>query len=221
VGSISTSKKVNSVSLKAALIYTWSISHEDDDGYQDGEPKDIKHNIVPYRDDISVEDCKKAIIELSIASYGRFSTRIPHVIYKIQITFKRQTYHGIKKIPSKIKNLLGSTPESVYYNTKEGVRVHQDGRTSEVKLSEVKGSEVKGSEVKGSEEGKPFSLSLTEERKNNQRSSSQNRSQKEVNMVVPEHAIYGRKEIAEFLQWSIYLVDKHMPDFKRAGIYIS
>ena len=37
-------------------------------------------------------------------------------------------------------------------------------------------------------------------------------------MVVPEHALYGRKEIAEYLQWSIYLVDKHMPDFKRAGI---
>lgn len=37
-------------------------------------------------------------------------------------------------------------------------------------------------------------------------------------MVVPEHALQGRKEIAEYLQWSIYLVDKHMPDFKRAGI---
>ena len=37
-------------------------------------------------------------------------------------------------------------------------------------------------------------------------------------MVVPEHAIVGRKEIAEYLQWSIYLVDKHMPSFKKSGI---
>ena len=144
-GSISQSKKVNTVSLKAALLYTWAIPHFDDEGYQAGEPRDLKINIVPFRDDISIEDIKNLEIELVIAKLW--------VIFHINSTAyiqdpvwdQRQFFKGIHKIPSKIKQIIRDTPCTVMSYTQQGVVVHQDGRTSEVKLSEVKLSEVKGS----------------------------------------------------------------------------
>ncbi len=146
-GSISQSKKVNKVSLKAALLYTWAISHFDDEGYQPGEPRDLKINIVPYRDDIPLEEIKNLEIELVIAGLWNLFHINSTVYIQDPVWNERQFFKGIHKIPSKIKQIIGSTPNTVLSYTQEGVVVHPDGRTSEVKLSEVKLSEVKGSTI--------------------------------------------------------------------------
>jgi hypothetical protein len=152
-GSISQSKKVNKISLKAALLYTWAISHFDDEGFQAGEPRDIKINIVPFRDDIPLEEIKNLIIELNIAELWDVFHINSTVYIRDPVWDQRQFFKGIHKIPSKIKKIIGDTPMTVYYDTPEGVRCHLDGRISEVKLSEVKLREVKGSTPEN-----PFSL---------------------------------------------------------------
>lgn len=154
-GSISTSNKVNRLSLKAALLYTWSIPHEDDEGFQEADLRILKNKVVPFRIDIPLEDMKGLFIEI-VTIHQIINDPVPlwKVFHKNSTVFiqnpvhsDRQTYHGIKKIPSKIKKIIGDTPETVFTNTKSGVQLHQDGRTREVKLSEVKGSEEKLSEV--------------------------------------------------------------------------
>ncbi len=158
-GSISQSKKVNTVSLKAALLYTWAIPHFDDEGFQAGEPRDLKINIVPFRDDISIEDIKNLEIELVIARLWNIFHINSTAYIQDPVWDQRQFFKGIHKIPSKIKQIIGDTPYTVMLYTQQGVVVHQDGRTSEVKLSKEKLSEGKGSE-----EGKPISLSPLEEK---------------------------------------------------------
>lgn len=144
-GSISQSKKVNKVSLKAALLYTWAIPHFDDEGYQDGEPRDLKINILPFRDDIPLEEVKNLEIELVIVGLWDIFHINSTVYIRDPVWEQRQFFKGIKRIPSKIKLLIGDTPKTVMSSTPDGISVHQDGRTREVKLSEVKRSEVKGS----------------------------------------------------------------------------
>src|SRR3989344_7748282 len=46
---ISHSIQVNSLPVKAALLFTWMISHADDDGRMLGEAKFIKAKVVPMQ----------------------------------------------------------------------------------------------------------------------------------------------------------------------------
>jgi hypothetical protein len=62
-GSISTSRKVNRLSLKAALLYTWAIPHFDDEGFQEGDPQTLKARIVPLRDEIPVSEIAALVSE--------------------------------------------------------------------------------------------------------------------------------------------------------------
>ncbi len=144
-GSISQSNKVNKVSLKAALLYTWAIPHFDDEGFQAGEPKHLKINIVPFRDDIPLEEIKNLEIELNIAGLWEVFHINSTAYIHDPVWEERQFFKGIKRIPSKIKQIIGDTPNTVYHSTPQGVQCHPNGRTREVKLSEVKRREVKGS----------------------------------------------------------------------------
>ncbi len=160
-GSISTSKKVNQISLKAALIYTWAIPHFDDEGFQDGEPREIKRKIVPYRDEISIEDVKNTIIELSINKLWKVFHKNSTVFIYDPVFNSRQSFAGLHKIPSKIKPLVVDVPETVFSIINNSVQVHGGPCISKVKLSEVKLSEVKRSEVPQN----PISLSLNQNQK--------------------------------------------------------
>jgi hypothetical protein len=142
-GSISTSKKVNQISLKAALLYTWAIPHFDDEGFQDGEPRELKRKIVPYRDEITIEDIKNAIIELNIKGLWKIFHKNSTVFIQDPVFSERQSFSGLHKIPSKIKSLINNTPETVLSIINNSVQVHGGSCISEVKLSEVKLSEVK------------------------------------------------------------------------------
>ena len=144
-GSITQSKKVNKVSMKAALVYTWAITKFDDDGFQPGEPRDIKVNVVPFRDDITIEDIKNIIIELNIAGLWKVFHVNSTVFIQDPVFLERQSYAAIHKIPSKIRPLVEKTPETVFNNTNGGVRCHLVGEAMVPKLSEVKLSKEKRS----------------------------------------------------------------------------
>ena len=168
--SISTSKKVNALSLQAALLYTFAISHFDDEGFMDGDPRIIKSQIVPLRDDIPVEIIAHLIAEISTI-HEKVGAEIPlwvihnsstELYLQDPVFNERQSFKGIHKIPSKIKMIVEKVKKQ-RKNTPSGAEGEIEGsgsitlgsaegvhKLSEVKLSEVKGREGKY-EGKGSE----------------------------------------------------------------------
>lgn len=65
-GSISTSERVNRLSLKAALLYTWLLTHADDQGRMSGDTETVKAVVVPLRKDIEVAEVPKLLIEMEV-----------------------------------------------------------------------------------------------------------------------------------------------------------
>lgn len=136
--------------MPAALLYTWSISHFDDEGLQEADPKYLKHEIVPYREDLPIESIKPLIIELVKAGLWNIYYTKDNVFIEDPVFFERQPMGGIHKIPSKIKPLLKGIQPSMFIDTPDGVRIHtplcSGARPSVPKRSEVKLSEEKRSE---------------------------------------------------------------------------
>ena len=139
------SSKVNRLSLPAALLYTWAIANFDDYGFQEGDPRVIKGVIFPKRDDMTVEKIEELTNEIVSINDDPPLWKIyivgQDIFIQDPVWFQRQSFHGIRKKPSKILKLLVEhqvdtrlTPELV----SEGC---QFGSLSEEKLSEVKLSE--------------------------------------------------------------------------------
>jgi len=59
--SISTSERVASLGAKGALLFTWLITHCDVQGRLPGKPIVIKQQVVPFIDEIAVEDVEQAL----------------------------------------------------------------------------------------------------------------------------------------------------------------
>jgi len=140
------SSKVNRLSLPSALLYTWSIANFDDYGFQEGDPRVIKGVIFPKRDDLTVQKIEELMNEIlsinDLPPLWKVYIIGQETFLQDPVWFQRQSFHAIKKKPSKILKLLtehhidtGLTPELV----SEGC---QFGSLSEVKLSEVKLSEA-------------------------------------------------------------------------------
>ena len=64
-GSISTSERVNKLSLKAALLYTWMLAHCDDQGRISADPHTVKGTVCPMRRDIRERDIQGLLEEAS------------------------------------------------------------------------------------------------------------------------------------------------------------
>lgn len=62
--SISVSPRVNDLSLKAALIYTWLLAHCDDQGRMSGDAATVRGIVCPLRRDISEEDVRLALSDI-------------------------------------------------------------------------------------------------------------------------------------------------------------
>jgi len=112
--SISTSKKVNALSLQAALLYTFSISHFDDEGFMDGDPRILKSQVVPLRDDIPASIVPQLTEEIATI-HEKLGIEIPlWVIHRIPPLIiiqdpanpKRQSFKGIHKIPSELAQIV-------------------------------------------------------------------------------------------------------------------
>jgi hypothetical protein len=113
-GLISHSKKVNALSSEAVILYTFTMAHLDDFGYIEGDPRILKGTSVPMRDDIPIEKMP-ALIDEILTVHQKVDASIPLWIkYKVNgedIIFdpyfdERQSFHGIKRQPSRIKELL-------------------------------------------------------------------------------------------------------------------
>jgi hypothetical protein len=164
-GSISTSKKVNALSAQGVILYTFTMPHLDDEGFIDGDPKALKYTAVPLRDDIPVEEIEKLINEIATVHKKVQSTPIPlWIIHKTSqgnfiqdpVFHERQFFKGIRKKPSKIKDVVDRETNGFQQETKGCLREGEE----EVKRSEVK-EEGKGKE-KGDERVSSPPLSLKE-----------------------------------------------------------
>lgn len=193
--SICTSKKVNALSLKGEILYYRSITWEDDEGYQEGDPRTLKHNLVPFRDDIPLEEIKGLILEIcTIHEKVNDSTplwNLFHIGNKVfiqnPVADKRQTYHGVHKIPSEIRKLIGNAQSTKLKWCSSGAVMVQTGAQRVPKLSEVKLSEVKGSEVKESTKN-IISLSEEEQKK------AEEKKKKEREEINRKFQSYKEKE---------------------------
>ena len=59
--SISMSERVASLGVKGALLYTWLITHCDTQGRMQGKAKVVKHLVVPFLEEITVDDVEEAL----------------------------------------------------------------------------------------------------------------------------------------------------------------
>ena len=69
---VSQSRKVNSLSIHAALLWTWAIPWFDAYGYMEAEPDTIKLNIIPRRKDIPEKIIPGLLRELSGSGLWKF-----------------------------------------------------------------------------------------------------------------------------------------------------
>src|SRR5216117_3913192 len=65
--SISTNEQLASVSIEAALLFSWCIPHLDVDGRLAGSAMYIKANVAPLRDEITIKRIPKLLAELGQA----------------------------------------------------------------------------------------------------------------------------------------------------------
>jgi hypothetical protein len=59
--SISTSERVSTLGVKGALVYTWLLTHCDCQGRLQGKPRIVKHDVVPFLDEITIPDIEKSL----------------------------------------------------------------------------------------------------------------------------------------------------------------
>jgi len=133
--SVSTSLKVNSLSLKAALLWTWAISHFDDEGFQEGHPKALKGKVVPMREDISeaeIPALTEEIVKQGLWITHRYKspTGCEQIYIQDPVFDDKQPIHGYKTTLSKIKVLLSSGEGSP--NSGEGSHQERVSTTPEV-----------------------------------------------------------------------------------------
>jgi hypothetical protein len=61
---VSKSDKLGSVSLGAALMWTWLLTHVDDNGNYEDDPVLLKAHVLPKRRDVSLDDVQRFVEEL-------------------------------------------------------------------------------------------------------------------------------------------------------------
>lgn len=139
---ISQSSRVNRLSDFGALLYTWMIPYYDDEGRMNGDPEDVRFNIFPRRN-VAPEDVEKELLEmenLGLIDWYLVENK-PFIQMNPEAWQKRQTFHGIKRIPSEIekynlkkhkkyKELQYTTPQVVDEYTTDGEVEHQEGCSS-------------------------------------------------------------------------------------------
>ena len=112
--SISTSIKVNALSAPAVILYTFGIAHLDDEGYMDGDPRILKSQVVPLRDDIPASIVPQLTEEIATI-HEKLGIEIPlWVIHRIPPLIiiqdpaspKRQSFKGVHKIPSDLAQIV-------------------------------------------------------------------------------------------------------------------
>jgi hypothetical protein len=77
---ISASERVSALGASGALIYTWLLTHCDDQGRYAGSARKVKVQVVPLIDDIADKDVEKALAAMAksklIKRYADGETRL-------------------------------------------------------------------------------------------------------------------------------------------------
>jgi len=134
--SITTSLKVNSMTIPARLLYTWMLTRADDHGRLEGDPLHIKANVFPMTDFTGVQiaeflnEMVKADLIIWYVAEGK-------CYIQINDWDKYQTFHGITRSESKLPK---PTSKLVDRSTKLGVVVNQKRpyKLNQTKLNQTK-----------------------------------------------------------------------------------
>ena len=110
---ISTSEKINDLSLREAFIYTWIIPHLDDWGRVTGSPRKLKALIFPMKKEISISIIEKTLTKLK--SIGLFLWEDIDGVLVLQQPFDEfndhQSISESKRSKSKYPEILGVSQE--------------------------------------------------------------------------------------------------------------
>jgi len=129
--SISHSNRVNKLSDQGALLYTWMIPQYDDEGRMDGDPEDLKFNVVPRRD-ISVEQVIEILFEmedLGLITWYMADDK-PYIEMPPDVWRENQSFKGIKKQKSKIPGYKEGYQKVREHSTLKGLPLHPLGLPS-------------------------------------------------------------------------------------------
>ncbi|MBW2609933.1 MAG: hypothetical protein JRC68_06285 [Deltaproteobacteria bacterium] len=129
---ISQSQRVNYLSDKGALLYTWMIPQYDDQGRMNGDPEDVKFNVVPRRG-FTVEDVFNELTEMDRLEliYWYIVNDKPYIEMPKEAWEESQTFKGIKRQPSKIPTYNKSEHHKVINKyTFKGGALHPMGCTT-------------------------------------------------------------------------------------------
>ena len=92
---VSQSKKVNRLSLKAQIIWTWTIPFLDDYGCYTGDPEDIKTEVLPKNKKISQKDIECALKEMAeIDLIIWYNVKNGYLVQQYQDFDRFQTFKG-------------------------------------------------------------------------------------------------------------------------------
>ena len=139
--SISTSTRLSEVSEFAALLFTWTITHCDDYGHMDANPKIVKAIVVPLRDQ-TAEDVAKALKELEEKKLIRFYEADGRKYLEIDKWDAHQTFKTDRPL------MQHSPLPDDEWDAGNQTETKRKPKGNNARLREVKRSEVKRSEEK-------------------------------------------------------------------------
>ena len=135
---LSQSKRVNHLSLKAQIVWTWIIPWLDDYGCYDADAEDIKTEVFPKNTNITVKDISNALLEEEEIGLIKVFN-VNGKIYQKYDNF--ETFQTLKTDRPKKSDIPGYY-EGMELNGNQGNPAESSG-SPEVKLSKVKLSKVK------------------------------------------------------------------------------
>lgn len=137
--SISTSLKINKLSDRAALLYTWMIPHTDDFGHLEGDPMSIRAKIVPMRE-FKIEEIENDVKEMVKVGVVKSYEGGGQKYIEINNFNDFQTFRPDRPRRMEYPFPPGSVvPDMTVGNQRQPTGVIVRRKLSEVKLSEVKG----------------------------------------------------------------------------------
>ena len=81
---ISTSERIAELGAKGALIYTWLLTHCDDQGRYAGSARKVKAEVVPFIDEVTAGDVEKALKDMDkaklIKRYAEGNTQLIQIL---------------------------------------------------------------------------------------------------------------------------------------------
>lgn len=105
---ISTSRKVNKLSDRAALLYTWLIAHTDDYGRMEGDALSVRAKVVPMRNS-SIDEVESDLVILEKDLIKRYTVK-DEIFLELLNFDSFQTFRSDRPRRAEYPNELGQLP---------------------------------------------------------------------------------------------------------------